>query len=221
MNRNQILEELKTVISGKTFDAILPPLFFVLVNGVFGLDAAVIAAVGLALMLGTIRLIRRHNFLYALGGLLGVGLASGLAYLTQSAVGYFIPAIISSTLLLLLALGTIVIDKPLAAWASHLTRGWPLNWFWREDVKPAYREVTLFWAALIMIRLAIQIFLFYSGDPTRLAWANLLLGWPVIVIVLVLSYIYGIWRLRRLEGPGVDEFLAGREPPWQGQTRGF
>ncbi len=221
INRNHILEELNTVISGKTFDALLPPLVFVFVNGVFGLETAVIAAIGLALILGAIRLFRRHNKLYALGGLFGVGLASGLAYLTQSAAGYFIPAIISSSLLLLLALGTVVIGKPLAAWASHLTRGWPLDWFWREDIKPAYREVTLFWTALIMLRLAIQVLLFYSGHPARLAWANLLLGWPVIVIVLILSYIYGIWRLRRLGGPGVDEYLSGQDRPWQGQTRGF
>lgn len=124
----------------------------------------------------------------------------------------------------LIALGTLVslmIGKPVAAWLSHLTRGWPLEWFWRADVKPAYREVTWIWALLIAARLGIQVYLFQRGDAAALAWANTLLGWPVTIAVLVLSYIYGIWRLRSLGGPGVHEFRAGKNPPWEGQTRGF
>lgn len=219
--KNEIIEELKSVVTGKTFDALLPPLLFVIINGVFGLDIAVIAALALAIVLGVIRLIRKQAWQYALGGLLGVALASGLAYLTRSAAGYFIPAIISSALLLILALASLIIGKPMAAWASHLTRGWPLGWFWRKDIKPAYREVTLLWAAFFLMRLTIQFILFQAGDAARLAWANTLLGWPVTILVLVLSYIYGLWRLRNLGGPGVEEYQKGLESPWRGQTRGF
>jgi hypothetical protein len=39
--------------------------------------------------------------------------------------------------------------------------------------------------------------------------------------VLVLSYIYGIWRLRKLKGPGIDEYLENKTAPFRGQTRGF
>jgi hypothetical protein len=38
---------------------------------------------------------------------------------------------------------------------------------------------------------------------------------------LVISYIYGTWRLKYLRGPSVEEFRAGAEPPWTGQRRGF
>jgi len=217
----EILEELKSVISGKTVDALFPPLVFAGVNAFFGLDAALITAPALAILLGISRLARGQNWYYALAGLAGVLLASGLAYLTRSAASYFIPAIAGSALLVLFTLGSLAAGKPAAAWASHLTRGWPLDWFWRKDVKPAYREVTLFWGVFFTIRLAIQVILFQGGDPTRLAWANTLLGWPVTIAILVLSYIYGVRRLRSLGGPGVEEYRAGKEPPWQGQTRGF
>jgi hypothetical protein len=153
--------------------------------------------------------------------LLAVGFAAGLALLTQNAANYFIPGLISSAVLLALAIGSLIIGKPLAAWASHLTRGWPLDWFWRADVKPAYREVTWMWLFFIAGRFVIQLSLFQRGQTGQLAWANTLLGWPVTIVVLVVSYIYGIWRLRKLGGPGVEEFQAGKEPPWKGQTRGF
>ncbi len=219
--RKEIMEELRSVVSGKTLDALLPPLVFVIVNELFGLYEAVFTALGLAFLLMLARLVRRHRWYYALGGLLGVGLAASIALITRSAAGYFLPALISSSLLLLLILVSLAAGKPAAAWASHLTRGWPLEWFWRKDIKPAYREVTMIWASLVLVRLFIQVILYRGGDLTRLAWANALLGWPVIVIVLVASYIYGIKRLKSLGGPGVEEFRDHKDPPWQGQTRGF
>jgi hypothetical protein len=221
INFSEIWEELKSVLSGKTFDTLLPPIIFVIVNAIFGLEIAVIVALGSAALLGVIRLVRKEKWHYALAGFLGVGLAAGLAYLTQSAASYFIPAIISSGLLILGAIISNIIGKPLAAWTSHLTRGWQLDWYWRSDVKPAYSEVTWMWAFFFALRLSLQITLFQQGEAAQLAWANTLLGWPVTILVLVISYVYGIWRLRKLGGPGVDEFEEGAEPPWKGQTRGF
>jgi hypothetical protein len=218
---NEIWEELKSVLSGSTIDALLPPIIFVVINGIFGLIPAVIAALGLAVLLGILRLTRKQKWHYALGGLLGVALAAGLALLTRNAASYFIPAIISSALLLIAAVVSNLIGKPMATWVSHLTRSWPLEWFWRKDVKPAYRDVTWLWSIFFGIRLVIQILLFQQGQAASLAWANTLLGWPVTILVLVLSYIYGLWRLRQLGGPGVDEYEEDKEPPWKGQTRGF
>ncbi|MDP3385697.1 MAG: DUF3159 domain-containing protein [Eubacteriales bacterium] len=217
----EIIEELRSVVSGKTLDAILPPMVFVIVNGAFGVEVAVVSAIVLSLLLGLIRLFRRQTWLYALGGLAGVLFASVLAYLTRNPANFFIGAIVSSSVVLTVAVVSLIVGKPMAAWVSHLSRGWPLEWFWRKDVKPAYREVTGFWSVFFLLRLVLQIILFSRGNPTGLAWVNLLLGWPVTLIVLIASYIYGIWRLSQLKGPGVEEFKEGRQPPWKGQTRGF
>ena len=217
----EILEELLAVSKGKTFDAILPPLVFVLANSLTALEYALILSVACGMLLGIRRLVRQQNALYALGGLLGVLAASGFALLTRSAVGYFIPSLLGSAALVLAAVISLAAGRPLAAWASHLTRGWPLEWFWRPDVKPAYREVTWVWAVYFMARLVLLVVLFWLGDALRLAWINSLLGWPVTVLVLIFSYVYGIWRLRSLQGPGVDEYQAGKPAPWRGQTRGF
>ena len=141
---SEIWEELKSVLSGKTVDALLPPLVYVVFNAIFGLEIGVIAALGLAVVSGVCRLLKKQDWKYAMGGMLAVLLAVGLAYLTQNAFSYFLPALISGGVLVLLVLVSLVIGRPLAAWISHLTRAWPLDWFWRPDIKPAYREVTLF-----------------------------------------------------------------------------
>lgn len=217
----EILDELRLVVTGKTLDALLPPLVFALTNGFWGLNRAVLVALSLSLLMGLRRLLLGQKVTYALGGFLVVGLASGLALITRNASNYFVSSAITSGTLLTAALASLLMGKPLAAWASHLSRGWPLDWFWRKDVKPAYREVTLFWAAFFALRFSVQLVLLRSGDALRLAWANTLLGWPVTGTVLIISYVYGIWRLHNLGGPGVDEYQKGVHPPWRGQVRGF
>ncbi len=221
MRGKELLEELGSIVSGKTLDALLPPLAFVMTNGLLGLRMAAVSAIVFSLGLGLIRLHRRQNWKYAFGGLLGVVLASGLAFVTNNAANFFLTAAITSALLFLAALTSLLVGQPLAAWASHLTRGWPVDWFWRDDIKPAYREVTWLWAVFLIMRLAIQVVLLRGENTALLAIANTLLGWPITIAILTMSYVYGIWRLKTLGGPGVDEYKEGKLPPWKGQMRGF
>ncbi|PKM64670.1 MAG: hypothetical protein CVU96_01630 [Firmicutes bacterium HGW-Firmicutes-20] len=222
MNKGkEILEELTSVLSGKTLDAIVPPLIFVIINSMYGLTTAIIVALIISASFGIYRLIRKQSGLYALGGSLGIILAGGFAYLANNATNYFLPGIVTNAFVLLLSVFTLIIDKPLAAYASHLTRGWKLDWFWRKDIKPAYREVTIMWSLFFLIRTIIQVTLFLSDSVDALIWANTIMGLPVTLAVLVLSYVYGIWRLRNLKGPGIDEYLENKNAPFRGQTRGF
>lgn len=217
----EVIEEMSLILSGKSFDAVFPSLVFVLINGFYGLNTAIFSSVGVALLFCIIRLLSKQPFYYATGGLLGGLIASGFAYFAGNASNYFIPKIISSAFVFLLSFTSLLMGKPLAAWASHLTRGWDLKWYWRKDVKPAYREVTWIWTIFFLIRLVLQISLFLSGNIIGLIWLNTLLGFPVSIIGLVPSYIYGSWRLHKLKGPSVEEYLEGIEAPWKGQTRGF
>jgi hypothetical protein len=219
----ELLQEFRTVMGGRgiTTDAILSPLVFVIINTVWGLTAAMWAALGVAAALTVLRLVRRQPWVYALGGMAGVALAIGLSVLTKQAQNFFLPTLISSSLTLLVCIISVVVRRPLAALASHLTRGWPLAWFWHPKVRPAYSEVTWIWAAYITLRLALQAYLYLQKAAGTLAWVNILTGWPVTIAVLAISYIFGIWRLQKLGGPGVDEFEQNAPPPWQGQKRGF
>lgn len=222
MNKGkEILEELTSVLSGKTLDAIIPPLVFVIINSIFGLTTAIIVALILSATFGIYRMVRKQSGLYAIGGSLGILLAGGFAFLAKNATNYFLPGIITNAFVLILTFVTLILDKPLAAYASHLTRGWTLNWFWRNDIKPAYREVTYMWSLFFLIRTIIQVTLFTSENVDALVWANTIMGLPVTIAVLTLSYVYGIWRLRNLKGPGIDEYLENKTAPFRGQTRGF
>lgn len=217
----QIKNEIKEFATGKTIDALFPPIIYVIGNLFFDLKVAIFLSLAFAILLGLYRILKKQNFIYAFGGVIGILIASGFAYFGDNAASYFLPKVISSGFLFLISFISVIIGKPLAAIASHLFRGWDWKWFLRHDVKPAYREVTIVWAILLLLRMILQIILLKRGNLIELGWANILLGLPATLAILVLSFIYGVWRLINLKGPGIDEFVEGKEPPWRGQTKGF
>ncbi len=220
---NELLQEFRTVFSARTntTDTILPPLLYAVVNMLAGLVPATLSALGLSVILTALRLVRKQSWAYAFGGLILSLFAAGLAWFTQNAASFFLPDLVTNGALLAAALLSIGIGKPLAAWSSHLTRAWPREWYWLANIRPAYTEVTWMWAAFFGARLVIQYTLYQQGDAGTLGWANVLLGWPVSIFVLAISYLYGIWRLAKLGGPSVDEYISQQPAPWKGQKRGF
>jgi hypothetical protein len=219
----ELLEEFRAVFSGRgnLADSIVPPVLFVLLNAFLSFEVAMWGSLVVALGITVYRLLRRQALRYAIGGLGAVLLAILVARLLGRAEGYFLPNIITGAGTVVLCLASVILRRPLVAWTSHLTRRWPLAWYWHPRVRPAYSEVTLAWAVFFALRLALQLSLFREQAAGLLAVVNVLTGWPATIFLLVVSYLYGTWRLRNLRGPGVEEFKAGAEPPWTGQQRGF
>jgi hypothetical protein len=218
----ELLEEFRSV-AGKVglLDTVLPPVLFLLLNGLAGFTAAMIGALALSLLIAVLRIRRGQSLLYALAGMGSVGLAVALALLLGRSEGFFLPAIVNGGLTIALALVSILLRKPMVAWTSYLARRWPLEWYWHDRVRPAYTEVTLAWILFFVLRLFWQVTLFQGHDTSQLALVNTLTGWPATIILLILSYLYGTWRLAQLQGPSVEEFRVGAPAPWQGQKRGF
>ena len=219
----EIREELQTVFSGRVqwVDSLLPALIFLILNTISGFEVALWGSLGTALLFVGLRLLRRQPLRYAFGGLGGVLLAVIVARIIGGAEGYFLPGIVTGVFTSFLCLVSVILRRPLVAWTSFLTRRWPLGWYWHPQVRPAYSEVTLAWALFFALRTLLQFELFQDQETSALGLLQLISGWPAIIVLLVASYLYGVWRLGRLGGPSVEEFEAGSEPPWQGQKRGF
>jgi len=218
----ELLEEFRLVPgSGSLLDAILPPIIFLLINGLLGFQAAMWTSLGIAVLIAALRLRRRQSLLYALAGIGSVGLAIIIVWLLGRAEGYFLPNLVSGGMTFALALVSLLIRRPFVAWTSFIARRWPLEWYWHPRVRPAYSEVTIAWTAFFAARLLWQLSLFQAQAADQLAWVNALLGWPALIILLVFSYLYGTWRLENLKGPSTEEFKNQTPPPWQGQKRGF
>jgi hypothetical protein len=219
----ELWDELRTIVLGRKnwLDILLPPIVYLITNALLSPNVAILITLSIALFLSVIRLRRRQSMLYALGGLGAVVIALLAARLFGSVGGYFLPSILSATGTVLLAVISIAIGKPLVAWTSFLARRWPLGWYWHPKIRPAYNEVTGLWVIYFSLRALLQWGILQGEGTEAFAALNLLLGWPATIILLLLSYIYGTWRLRNLGGPSVEEFREGAQPPWESQRRGF
>ena len=218
----ELLDELRTVVGNVgLLDMILPPVLFLMLNGLAGFKVAMLGALGTALLIAILRVRRKQSLIFSLGGMASVGLAIALAYLLGRSEGYFLPGIVNGVLVIALAVVSLAIGKPMVAWTSYLARRWPLDWYWHTRVRPAYTEVTLVWIAFFTLRLFWQVMLYQGRNVSQLALVNALTGWPATIVLLIVSYLYGTWRLTTLNGPSVEEFRNNIPEPWQGQQRGF
>lgn len=218
---HDLYEEIKRMSGTRTMDTLIPLTLFLLMNRLFTLLVAGICALVIAILMTIVRLVRRQSWQYALAGTLSVLIALLSVYVSGQSKGYFLPSIVNSVILLIISILTLSIHRPFAMWLSHLSHGWSMEWYNREDIKPAYREVTLIWLCLISIRLLIQIKLYSSDGLTGIAVFNVLLSTPATLLVLIGSYVYGLWRLNQLNGPSVEEFEQQLPQPWLGQKKGF
>jgi hypothetical protein len=217
-------EELRSVLSGRAsrlIDSLLPLLIFLVFTPLLRVDISLIAAITCAALFAIIRILRRESLVYSLGGLGGVLLAAVFVLLSGSERGFFLPGLISGSITVILCIISVVLNKPLVAWTSFVARRWPLNWYWHPKVLPAYNEVTIFWGVAFATRLGFEYWLYQQDAIDALGAARILLGWPFIIALLLITYIYGTWRLRNLAGPSVEEFKQSKAPPWESQQRGF
>ena len=220
---SEVLHELQSVVVGSrnVIDILFPPTLFFILAKALGFTYAVWGALFLAILTIGWRLVRRQPALSAAVGLLGVLLSIALVQILDREEGFFLPSIVTGIGIVLLAAISILAGRPMAAWTSHLARRWPRSWYWHPRVRPAYTEVTWLWTIYFLLRVILQLNLFQEQQVAQLAGLNLVLGWPATGMLLIVSYLYGTWRLRKLAGPSVDEFMHKVDPPWQSQQRGF
>ncbi len=221
--REDIRSDLRDLFVGERTigDSFPAPLVFVGTNAWLGLGWAAVAAVAVGVAVAAWRISKGQQVVYALGGIGAIAFTGFLALRSGRAEAYFLPGIISAAGA---AAGTIVsigVGRPLAAWSSWFVRRWPMEWYWRPDVRPAYTSVSWIWGGFFALRAAIQWALFVNEEPELLAIAKVLTSWPTILPLLVVSYVYGNRKLHSLGGPSIAEFTSGAEPPFAGGQRGF
>ncbi len=217
----ELWDEFRAVLGARLVDALLPLLLFLIANARWGLQVAMWAALASSILLGIRRLRRKESLVYSLLGVFSVLLAMGLVTLLGRSESFFLPGLLSSGLTVGLSLLSLFLRRPLTAWSSFVARRWDLAWYWHPRVRPAYTETTLLWTIFFGVKFWWQLRLFQVGDAKGLAWVQPLTGFPALVILLIVTYLYGTWRLRNLQGPSVDEFKQKLPAPWLGQQHGF
>lgn len=179
-------------VSGMVYSA-LPVVVFAATVPFIALPAAVSAAIALALLLGAYRLWRGEQLMPALGGVIAVAVAGGIASATGSANDFFLFGIWSSLVLALLTLGTVLARRPVTGLVWNLLHG--NTHAWRQD-RPSLRVhdlATLAVTAVLAARFVVRQWMYLADSTTGLAVADTVTGFPLTVLAVLVI----VWAFRR------------------------
>ena len=170
-------------------ESILPGLLFLVTYTVTrSLWWSVAAPVVIALVFVVIRIVRRQPLTTSIAGLAGIVISAAIALLLNKPEANFIPGFFINAGILLVTLVTLVVRRPLIGVVASLLLSDPE---WRSD--PAQRRVayiaTWFWVGLAVIRLGVELPLYFAGDTSALAAARLITGVPLYAVVLWLTWL--------------------------------
>lgn len=175
--------------------ASVPTFAYVITNAIAGLDAAVVVAVGASIGLIVLRKVRGEPIQPAVSGLLGVAVASLIAFYTGSAEGYFLPGIWMSLAMALACAASVAVRRPLVGviWNALTSAGERTIWHTDKRALHAFDVATLTFVAVFAARYFIQNWLYEDGSVGWLAVARIAMGYPLLALALVVTW----WAVRR------------------------
>lgn len=186
----------------------LPILVLVPVNNRYGLGPALLAALGVALLIFLWRALRRESLQPAVNALFGVALGAGIAWFTGDAKGYFLYGIWVSLIFFILAVISVFARWPLVGVIWKGINGEDMVWRRVPAARRSYAWATLGWAVVFISRFLVQNS-FYNADATNeLAVARILMGWPLTGVVTLLT----VWMVRRANRLVEEAAQAGQIP---------
>ncbi|MFF3641680.1 DUF3159 domain-containing protein [Streptomyces sp. NPDC002564] len=179
----------------------LPIVAFVLANASLGLTAATCTAIGVALAVAALRLVRKEPLQPALSGLFGVAVAAFVAWKTGSAKGFFLTGIWSNLALGVLFLLSVLVRRPLAGIVWGALNGTGTAWLKDKPSRRAYDIATLTLVGVFGVRFAVWQWLYDEDRTGWLAVARIAMGYPLLALALLVVLWAGRRSARRLKSP--------------------
>lgn len=193
-------------ISGLVYSSV-PIVVFVLVNYFFEWQAALWSAVGVAVAIAVLRLVRREPLQPAISGLFGIAVAAFITIRTGSAKGFFAFGIWSSLVYCAAFLVSAVVRWPLAGviWSVLNNSGFR----WRADraARLYYDVATLVWILVFGAKFVVQQWLYDQDNVGLLGLARIAMGYPLTAIAIAVT----VWAVRKADKRLAQ--LAEPDPP--------
>jgi len=203
-------------VSGLVYSS-LPIIVFVLANSFFGLTVGIWSAVGSAVAITILRLVRREPLQPAISGIFGVAIAAFIAHRTGSAKGFFLFGIWASLIYCGVFVVSVLVRWPLAGVIWNFLNG--TGTAWRRD-KPSrfgYDVATLALAAVFGARFVVQRWLYEADYTGWLAFAKIAMGYPLYGLALLVV----VWAVRRSDKrlKSLEEARVAAEEDTEAQLR--
>jgi len=172
-------------------ESVVPAAAYVLTYTVSGQDTTIslIVAVGLGVLFGVTRLIRRQTMQFALAGIAGLALSAYVVSRTGRAADFFLPGLLANAGYALAYLISIIVRWPLLGVIVATLRGGDMSW--RKDPRQVrdFSRASWVWVVLFSLRLAVQLPLYLADAVTALGVARIAMGIPLFAVGIWLSWL--------------------------------
>ena len=169
-------------------ESILPGLVFLVVFTITReLPTALIGSLATAAVFTITRLIQRRPLTQALAGVVGVGLSAWIANTTGKAEDFYVLGFFTNAAYIVAMSLSIVFRWPFAGLIFGFIRNEGLEWRKRPARMKAYQIGTWVIVAVLVLRLVVQVPLYFMGEAglAALATTRLLMSTPL--------YVLGVW----------------------------
>lgn len=187
-----------------TVVAAVPPLVFVAVNAMTGLQWAIIAALLSGGLVTVYRLVRRQPIQQAFMGLFSVAIAAAIAARSHEARGFFVLGIAAAILYAVVFAVSLLIRRPLVGVLWEFLDPTPLpegqTWHKTRRLRQAYSWATAAALGMFTARAVVQLSLFQDNRTGLLAITKLAMGYPLYIAVIAFTF-WIVRRARRSIGP--------------------
>ena len=171
-------------------DSALPSAVFLIAYVVSGnqLTPSIWAAVIAGVLIALLRLARRESLQQVISGFIGVAISAFFASKTGRAEAFYLPGLLLNAVYATVLAASALIGHPIIGYVLGGFTGDITGW--RSDVllRRAASLATWIFVATFSLRLIVQIPLYLAGSVGALGVARLVMGWPLYLLAIFLSY---------------------------------
>lgn len=176
-------------------ESAIPPISFSITFGISkSVVTAVAVAVTLTLVILVIQIIRKRPIMNAIASVLGIAIAAWLA-LRGGAGDFFIKDFWVNAAWATGLLGSVLFRVPAIGYLLLTVGEVPEDWRKRSKIYRRMRLVTVIWAALYVLRLVVQLPLYFANNVLMLGIMKTVLGLPMFALWILFT-----WLLLRKPG---------------------
>jgi len=152
------------------------------------LEVTLYAALGTAVFLALLRLVRRQTLQQVVGGLFGIVIAAFIARRTGNADNFFLPGILTNAAYGAACLVSIFAKRPLLGYVLEAMRGNDMSWVKDAKKHKLFSTITWLWTLIFGIRVAIMLPLYLLSQTAALGTLKILLGYPLFALGIFVTY---------------------------------
>lgn len=171
-------------------EALLPGLVY-LVTFIFTQEAriSVIAPSALVIIAVMWRLVRKESLVTALSGVLGVAICVVTTLFTGRGEDYFLPGFWINGAWSVAIIISLLAGWPILGFLVGALKGDMTQWRSVPQVRRAATIASLLWLSMFLMRLAVQLPLYFSGEVAALGVARLVMGTPLFGLVVLCTWL--------------------------------